>query len=78
MSDYRIRQAVVEVCNGWQCWRDKRFIAERRIRFLGLIDIWWPVADGAWRESAKAAKRDLEHDNWLRSPLSKPIYFSSQ
>lgn len=35
MSDYRIKAANVEVCDGYKCWLERRYFAERRIQFSG-------------------------------------------
>lgn len=72
MSTYRVREARVEVCNGYRCWFERRFAAERRISLFGLISFWWPVTNGGWRTTACAAHADAEADMELRAPLAKP------
>ena len=72
---YRVREAVVCVCNGYRQFSARRFIAERRLSVLGLFEIWWPVTDGKWRKSEEAAKADADHDAHLRSPLAEPKLF---
>jgi hypothetical protein len=67
--EYRIREARIEVCNGRHCWHERRFIAERRITFLGM-KWWWPVIDWGWRNTANEAQCDAEHDAYLRKPLT--------
>lgn len=72
---YRVREAVVEVCIGSRCWRARRFIAERRVRLLGVLPVWWPVANGEWRRDSDLARADAEGGARLRKPLSAPIVF---
>lgn len=67
MARYRIKWAIVEVCDGYRCWRDLRCIAQRRVSILGL-SFWWPV-DGGWREAEAKAEQDIERDMDLRAPL---------
>ena len=69
---YRVREALVEVCNGYRCWHERKFIAERRITLFGALGWWWPVLDGDWRWSAEIARRDAIRDAHLRAPLGAP------
>lgn len=71
-DEYRIRWAVVERCNGYRCWPERMCIAERRIRFLWLIPIWWPTDVSAWRLTEEKAARDIERDRALCAPLPPP------
>lgn len=75
MEQYRVREARVEVCNGYRCWHERRFIAERRVTIFGLLSWWWPVLDGEWRPTAHAARCDAERDAKLRAPLAAPEFF---
>lgn len=70
VGSYRVRQARVEVCNGYHCWIERRWIAERRALLLWLFPIWWPVGD--CRASEGAARRDAVEDAVLRLPLDPP------
>jgi len=76
MPEYRIREGVVEVCNGDTSQKQRRFLAERRVKFLGVIPIWWPVTDDKWRASRETAMLDAEHDAYLQLPLSEPQLFT--
>lgn len=67
---YRIKWAVVQRCNGYRCWPERMCIAQRRVRFLWLIPMWWPVND--WRMTEGEAEADIHHDINLRSPLPTP------
>ena len=69
MSEYRIRWARVEVCNGYRCWRERRCIAERRVSVLGIWSFWWIVDDADWRTTDREAMRDINHDKQMRTPL---------
>jgi hypothetical protein len=72
MAEYRVREARVQVCNGYHCWRERRFVAERRISVLGLLSWWWPVWDFAWRRTEAQAVEDMHWDASMRAPLAKP------
>lgn len=74
MTDYRVKEARVECCDGSRFWHERRFGAERRIRFLWVLSFWFPVLDFAWRRSHDEAMRDIEHDAELRAPLGHPTY----
>ena len=71
-GDYRVREAVVDVCNGYTSHRERMFIAERRVGLFGLA-FWCPVDDGGWRYTADEAMRDIERDAYLRAPLAEPV-----
>lgn len=73
---YRIRQARVEVCNGYRCWREKRFGAERRISAFGIFYFWWPVSDFGWRATREQAEFDAMQDANLREPLEATSFVS--
>lgn len=75
--DYRVREARIEVCNGYRCWHERRFVAERRVRFLGVLSWWWPVIDCEWRTTAQEARTDAEKDSKLRAPLTPHEFFHS-
>ena len=66
MSDYRIKEATVENCNGFRSWRQRRFCAERRVRVFGLRLWWCPVEDGDWRDTREDAEKDMTRDRKLR------------
>lgn len=67
---YRIRWARVMVMRPYgQSYRDRRCIAERRIKLFWLIPFWWPVGD--WGLTEAAAVMDIKRDKALRSPLPK-------
>lgn len=68
---YRTREARIEVCNGYTCWHERRFHAERLVR-LWFLSWWWPVTDGAWRKTREEALRDVEYDRHLHGELSPP------
>ncbi|MDD8024570.1 MAG: hypothetical protein PHX82_15860 [Paracoccaceae bacterium] len=76
--EYRVREGRVEVCDGHRCWRDRRYIAERRVSFFGVLSWWWPVINGDWRTSAHEARDDAEMDAKLRAPLADPEFFQSR
>lgn len=76
--EYRVREARVEVCNGYRCWHERRFIAERRLTLLGIISWWWPVIDCNWRKTAHESRIDAERDADLRKPLTAPEVFQSR
>ncbi|MFV1530631.1 hypothetical protein [Phaeobacter sp. JH209A] len=78
MAEYRVREARVEVCNGYRCWRERRFCAERRVSVLGLLFWWWPVIDFGWRKTEAQALEDAQRDAGLRAPLAKPRLFEVQ
>ena len=48
---------------------ERRFIAERKIKILGVFLFWWPVINFEWRSTQEAAMRDIEHDAHIREPL---------
>lgn len=71
---YRVREARVEVCNGYRCWNERRFIAERRVFIFGLRLWWWPVLDAEWRKFIDQASADAERDYSLRAkPFLKKV-----
>lgn len=72
MSEYRIREGVVEHCNGYRCWKQRMFIAERKVSFLGLWSFWWPCTNASWRTDGWQAEGDAVADARLRRPLTKP------
>lgn len=72
---YRVREGRYHRCNGYRCWRERGFVAERRVYLFWLFPIWSPVRDGEWRSTRERAKADLDRDAWLRSPLSEPQIF---
>lgn len=72
MSNYRIREAVVLVANGYRDVLRRMFIAERRISVFGILSFWWPC-DGMWQHSEDAALADAERDAYLRQPLKAPV-----
>ena len=72
---YRIREAVVEVCNGFRCWKDRRFIAERRVSFLG-ITFWCSLPNARWDTRPDGCENDIRHHIALTQPLSEPIYYT--
>lgn len=75
VPQYRIREAVVEVCNGFRGWHAVRFIAERKVMVLGLFGFWWPVLDGEWRRSEEEARRDADTDAKLRAPRAPAVAY---
>lgn len=72
---YRVREEVVLVLGGYRDRHERRFLAERILWIFWLFPIWSPVRDGAWRRSSAEARRDAEHDAWLRGRRSDPVYF---
>tara|TARA_Y100000310_G_scaffold211266_1_gene212021 strand:- start:4162 stop:4386 length:225 start_codon:yes stop_codon:yes gene_type:complete len=63
MGEFRVREATVEVCNGYRCWHERRFIAERKIK-TWLFSFWWLVIDAEWRKTREDAVRDIiRHKN---------------
>lgn len=64
-EEYRIREDVIEVCNGYSCRLQRCFIAERRRRFL-LLSFWWPVLNGEWRRTEAEAMSDIMGERELR------------
>ncbi|MBY6120234.1 hypothetical protein KUV64_13940 [Mameliella alba] len=75
-ATYRIREARVSHANGNTIETRRMFIAERRVRVLRLLDLWWPVTNGRWRHDSAGARWDAERDAELRSPLTAPLYFT--
>jgi hypothetical protein len=73
LADYRVREARIEVCNGYTCWRERRFRAERKRSFLGLLHFWGSVDDGGWRRAVSEAQGDIDEDVKMRSALMAPI-----
>lgn len=67
---YRIRWARIDV-GGQHVHMEKRCIAERPVKFLGLFPTWWPLPNGTWRDSEEEALRDIENDRRLYQPLPK-------
>ena len=74
MTRYRVREGRVEACNGYRCWTERRFIAERRVVSLGFVALWWPVT-GDWNKTECEAKRDIEYHVSLMRPLSKNKHY---
>jgi len=68
--NYRVREARVECCDGYKCWKARRFMAERRVIILRLFGFWWPVSNAEWRDSENEAARDVANDVELRKPLA--------
>lgn len=66
---YRIRWANVQSSNGCGFVRRRMCIAERKTRWFG----WWPVIDADWRFAEVDARRDIDNDRALRSPIPAPI-----
>jgi hypothetical protein len=62
---YRIRWAYVS--GPWQGTR-RMCMAERRVRLLGIVPVWWPV-DGEWRWTEADAENDIDDDLRHRQPL---------
>ncbi len=77
MTEYRVREALIEICDNHRCWHERRFIAERRISIFGF-SWWYPVIDCDWRKTDVQAIDDAQRDACLRSPLSKPKLFEVQ
>lgn len=72
MKPYRIKWAIVEVCNGNRCRKEMRCIAERIVSFL-WIKFYWPI-NGKWRSSEYEAKLDIDHHKeMLELPHDKYI-----
>lgn len=71
---YRIREAIVECCNGYSSSRERRFIAEKRMTFLGILKFWWPLANAQWRWSEQDCRNDLDAHIALTKPLKAPQY----
>lgn len=74
-DQYRIREARVQVANGYTLRVERMFCAERMVSFL-FIRFFWPV-DGGWRRTPQEAEHDAARDRMIRAPLSKPtpIFF---
>ena len=68
---YRISERTIEVCNGFRCWYERRFIAERRLSFFGFGLWWWPVLNAEWRGTYEDAGKDIERDQDLRAPTRR-------
>jgi hypothetical protein len=72
MDNYRVRAAVVAVCNHNRCWNERRFIAEHRVSFLFVFFLWRKVGTG-WRPTVDQARDDIYQDIDMRSLLPAPI-----
>lgn len=68
---FRIRWRNIQV--GTYCRTVQRCIAERRILFLGLIPMWWPVENAKWRDTECDALSDIENHKALQS--RKPVRY---
>lgn len=66
-GSYRVREARVEVCNGYRCWYERRHMAERRVTLFGRSLWWWPVLNAEWRTTADEALADIDDDRRLRA-----------
>lgn len=78
MDEYRIRWAVVEVCNGYTCWKERRCLAQKIVKFLWLFPMWWPVDGADWRRSEAEAERDIARDVNLLRPLPPSKHFRGE
>ncbi len=67
MMAYRVREATVEVCNGFRCWKARLFLCERQIS-IGPFRWWWPALGAEWRNSKEIAMGDMYGDKRLREP----------
>ncbi len=66
---YRVREAVIEVREG--C-RERRFIAEREVRFFGIRLFWFPMFESGWRTTQARAEDDIAYHKFLSTPVGKP------
>lgn len=73
VTEYRIRWARVDVCNGYRCWRERRCIAERRISVLGIWSFWFPIGEMQWRTTEEEAMMDVDYDKKMRAPLPADV-----
>ena len=71
--EYRVREGLIEVCNGFDCWKARAFLAERKVTIFWLFSIWWPVTNGKWRYTQREAALDATADAKLREPLRKAL-----
>lgn len=72
---YRVREARVSICTGYGAgWKERRFVAERRVVVFGWRLWWWPVLGVHWRATIEQATADAKHDASLRSePYLKKV-----
>lgn len=75
---YRIREADVEVCNGYRSYREHRFIAERRCSLFGLMAVWMPFAGSEWRRTEAEAINDIRRDVQMRRPLEPNKFLNAE
>ena len=72
MIRYRVREARVEVCDGFRSRHERRFLAERWVKMFGPIGFWWPVNGGEWRRIENDAIDDIHREIEFQGPLSSP------
>lgn len=66
---YRIVEDTIEVCDGYRCWKERRYMAQRQHSVLwGVLKWWWPCINAEWRGTADEAGRDVQMDWVLRQP----------
>jgi hypothetical protein len=70
MSEYRVRWA--NVTGPWKGGRCRMCLAEKRVNFLWLFSMWWPLEHGEWRHSEVECQRDIDHDIKFARPLPLP------
>lgn len=69
---YRIVEDTIEVCNGYRCWKERMFMAQRQHTALwGCLKWWWPVINAEWRQTRNQAEWDAQADLHLRLPPNK-------
>lgn len=74
MADYKYKRRRVEVCNGVRCWKEYRWGAFRRVRFLWVFSFWWMVGECEWRTTLALAKEDAEADFWRSQQRNEDAY----
>ena len=71
--EYKISHRRITVCNGYRCWRERRYIAMRRISVLGIFSFWFPSECSEWRLTFDEAHKDAKRDAALRAPLDNSL-----
>ncbi|WP_162252699.1 hypothetical protein [Rhizobium sp. Root483D2] len=66
IPEYRIRWGLV---HGSWIGRRRMCLAEKRVRFLWLIPMWWPLEHADWRFDEKTACADISADIEFCMPL---------
>ncbi|MBL4929354.1 hypothetical protein [Fuscibacter oryzae] len=75
MPEYRVKQARVEVCNGFTSHYENLWIAQRRVTLFGISLWWWPVLNARWSRTKAEARLDAVRDADMRAEDAQPETF---